>query len=70
MMLPSLMRTPNAIVGVGLSKPVTTERPTDPRRAASRALNINAQGRNENVIREELPGDEGQGETPPSSAVL
>lgn len=47
---------------------MTTERPTDPRRAASRALNISPQGSKEGVIREELPGDEGQGETPPSSA--
>lgn len=48
---------------------MTTERPTDPRRATIRVLNISPEGRNEGVIREELPGDEGQEETPPSSAV-
>lgn len=44
---------------------MTTEWPTGPRRAASRALNISPQGRNGGVIREGLPGDEGQGESLP-----
>ena len=45
---------------------MTTEQPTDPSGAASRALSISPQGRDGSVKKVRAAWDEGRGETPPS----